>query len=1021
MKPDDKLPFLFWLMLLFTLGEPPGLSETSPAENSGLPILPPESMRFSWRLDDTPTSPGPRTYDIVSRETSIVLQSSTAVDSELGLFAVDPLKMPTINGLALLSQLPTESAFTLHTDGTATFTYWDLYDPYWRGRQPAWSQKELEEATVTVDFLDDDPLPAKVARDAVETTPEQRLFLLDPEGGISFYWRGELRYCFDFGRKVTSLSLADPSGQHKTTLTATPGLEILLSNGSGPWLSVWRSETEGRSQPTITLPSALEGSKALCLSFRGHPDEYYTIEQLYFTARFQTPELGQLTRFPRGNQSLSYADAEDSTHRAILYWDDPAISVPQTPVEYPASTPTIESGAGTLTIRFPEGILLAFPLDDEGAPGALGRLTIAQQTVFQAPPGAAWTPPAWLTMLDGSPTPLPAGFKWSDYHREFQDSGQWMPRWTRSRQLISLGEARFEGAQVEAGEAVMRWTVPTSSGTGEVVWIFTPARARMANMPLTGVSMRLRVSGDGLASAESISYALPLLVSPGDRQLEQAFRNLVEERFSFQAAPAFSQAKWFGESQSFVFHTGPGRTVLGGFHSPVWAKVRQSIESGRHYYHFDIPLGTGQTREPPRLYWFAVPQGAATRWNAADLWAHLYEDIKSWYGRLTGVLNSRPIPTVVWNLPQLDGLPDSARGWFDWFTQTQLPRAETAAVGNLIIQSPWTSDAEKQTGPGSGHAPYDFQVSPLQGGRDALKRLVTAAHHRGLKITLWYPSAFSLSSPLPEKNPGWVAWKSSGIPEDGGWGDIVSLDTGTAYRDHAIEAVSSLHREIPFDGVWMDSWAGMAVVTDYSDAQPAPRLDKAIALQKAFTDLGLSQIVIEGLGPLGRSDAYGDYESHFGPPRPESAQTEELERLRNHEYLLYQIGANTPLDMEIYHHTLASGGLINIANLDEIDVLSSADQRWLRQLHLDHQRVVDRMQYRTLLTDNEHWLGTAWTRGHSEDVVIFAFTAFRQQVEGTVTVEDVTEGKRFEVTDELLTRPYHTYLILNAIRHSDDP
>ncbi len=1000
------------------------MTATAPVEGN-LPRISAAMVRFSWDRPDITAAAGAHIADIATPNERITVQSPAPRRAAIGLFSVDALESPTLDGLPLVSQLPAESSLTIAPDGSATFTYSDAFDPRWHGRQPEWQQLNLEEGSVTVDFLRDDSRPAKVWLSTDKQAATEMLFLLDNENRISFYWSGELRYCFNFGRAVQSLRLSDPSGQQKTTFQAAPGFEIRLSGGGNDWISVWQTDSEGEVQPEIELPETLRGAEKLCVGFGGKPDDFYSAEQFFLTVQLQATDLTGLTDFPQGERTITFTDAADSSHRAILFWDDPDVTVPPAAVEYPSGAPTIENDGKILRLRFPSGVLVEFPLNAAGAPGGISRMMVGQQTVFRAPPGAVWTSPLFLTLLNGDPTPLSADFSWENYRQSFMDGKSWQPRWTRSHQTVGFENAQFSGALVQDDDVILRWTVSTPGGTGQVDWIFSPVQTELTGEALTGLGMRVRVSG--LAAAEIVSFTLPLLVSPGDWQIEQFFRVLAEDPFSFQSAPRYPIAKWFGESQSFAFRSGQGRTVVGLFDAPVWATVRLATESGRQMYTFDIPLGAGEERETIPLNWFSAPVGASSRWAAANIWARLYEDIRAGYSDQAGVLNSRPLPTVVWNQPLEENYfplmenfintgeyPAAGESWFDWVAQNQLPRAEAAGIKNIIIQPPWESDAEDPNLISSFHAPRDFIVAKLLGGKEGLTRLVTEAHQRGIKVTLWYPSAFSLFSPLHTTHPDWMAWKKSGIPEDGGWGDIIGMDTHTEYRRHAIDALSALHREIPFDGLWMDSWVGLSVLTNYANAQPTPQLDGAIALQQAFTEMGISQLMIEGLGPLGRSDAYGDYESYTGAPNPLPEQVAELERLRGHEYLLYRIGAGTYIDMNIYHRVLASGGLINIANFDEIDALSESDRNWLRQINTDIATVVNRMQYRSLLVKNNRWLGVAWTQDDSADAVLFAFEApFVQQFDGSTTIEDVTTGTQFTADGQFQTKPYHTYILHN--------
>jgi hypothetical protein len=986
------------------------------------PLVLEAATHFTWQDTAITAAGADRLAEVTSPTAAVTLTVSAEVTTSLGLFAVDPLRHPTLNGVTLAISMPTESAFTIQPDGSALFTYWDIFDPKWRAREPGWKQEVIDGQTFTVDRLQDDPVPAKVARDADISRAENLLYLLDKEGQVSFYFSGELRYCFYFGRPVQAFQLSDPGGSLHTVLETPPGFKVRLSSDDVNWQTVWTSTKEGAQQPDVSLPAALQGAKTLCVSFQGNPGDMITFRSLYVTARIQDPALATLAHFPAGEPTILFTDDPASSHRATLFWDAPQVQRATAAVPLP-DAPKVEETPDSLRLLFP-GAFLDIPRAAGGAPGAISRLVVGQHTVLEAAPGQTWTPTATLTMLDGAAKLFPADLPWADYRNEYLAKKQWRSLWSRSQRKLSLEDAHFEGAQVVGQEIALTWTVTDAGQSGVLTWLFSPEETTLAGQTFSGVGMRVRVSGAGLAKAERIKLSFPLRMARNDWQVAQLFRMLAEDPFTFQGSPRYPDTMWFGTSQSFVFRTGLGRTVLGLFESPVSANVRLSEEGGRQVYDFDIPLGAGETRETPKLLWLVAPRGAADRWAANDIWAQVFEAIKTGYSADAGVLASRPVPSVVWNLPleadvisALQHLVDTGKypgpgeGWFDWYAQNQLPRAEDAGIRNVIIQPPWTSDAEDPKLVASLHAPRDLVVSKLWGGEEALGRLVADAHSRGVKVTLWYPSATSLYSSISISHTDWLAWKLSGVPEDAGWGDIVGLDTRGAYFQYAVDKITALHKKVPFDGLWMDSWQGLTVLTNYAAAQPSPQLDTAIALQRAFTKLGISELLIEGLGPLGRPDAYGDYETYTGPPKPTPTQVQELERLRNHEYLLYRMGAGTYIDMAIYHRTLAAGGIINIANFDEIDDLKE-EKTWLKRINLEHRQVVESMQHRKLLVADGRWLGVAWSRDGSDELVIFAFDQpFRYRPDAPTCAKDVSEGNWMAIDGELTTQPWRTYLI----------
>ncbi len=988
-----------------------------PAEPSGLgadlPAIEPADWTFGWDSANL-IGGGPRTVDVATSPARVDLTVADTTTSSLGVLAVDELDEPSLDGRRLVASLPPGSSVTLQPDGTALFAYWDLFDPEWRGRQPSWQVLELEEGTVTVDELGDDPHPAKVATAA---EAEDMLFLLDPEGGTSFHWSGELRYCFELGRPITSLALTDPGGEKTTTFDVPAGFTVRASVDGTDWVTLYRTEDEGTVVPTVDLPADMVGAENLCLGFGAGDGEFSAARRLYLTVGLDASDLTDLTAFAPGESSMTFTDGAGSSHRAVLFWDNPALRR----LEDPSPTaPRLEARReeDRIAITFPNGAEVEVATDASGRPVGIGRTSVGAVPLLAPFPGRATGLPT-ITIIDGD---LPPGepFDWVAYRRTFLDTGTWPSRGERTEWTIDLATARFVGLEVVDDEVVATWEVPTRQGPGRIEWVLSAANPRLAGRDFAGVAMRWRVRGPGLDRVNGLAVEFPLVVSPGDREVGQSFRTLIETEVRFNGPVPRPAAVWFEQDQSFLFVTGPGRTVVGYLQEPAAARVTTRRTAGRDRHRFELPVG--EEGVTATLVWAATDVGAVDRWTAADVWAAVYDSLRTTYLAAAGVADTRPLPTVVWNQPFDDEFVADlehyvatgdypAEGWFRRFADRELDRAEAAGVANVIIQAPWVSDAEDPELVSSFHAARALEVSPMLGGVEGLGTLVDQAHRRGISVTLWYPSAYSIRSPLFERHPDWLVWTREGIPDDGGWGDILVVDKGDAYRRYVVDRLESLRSSVPFDGVWMDSWAGIAVPTDYSEPRPVPRLDQAIAFQRAFTEMGVDQILIEGLGPFGRPDAYGDYETYSGPPDPAPEQVAEMERLRGHEYLLHRIGAGVYLDVDVYERTLASGGLVNIANLDEVDALPGTDRDRLRRLNRAYMDVRDRMDHRRLLVADGRWVGVSWTDDESTDMVVFAFEGFVGNFGTEVAGEDLTAGVVISSTDHLEAEPHHVYLI----------
>ncbi len=283
-----------------------------------------------------------------------------------------------------------------------------------------------------------------------------------------------------------------------------------------------------------------------------------------------------------------------------------------------------------------------------------------------------------------------------------------------------------------------------------------------------------------------------------------------------------------------------------------------------------------------------------------------------------------------------------------------------------------------------------------------MRRFIDRAHELGLHVVLWYPSSYSLWAPFLDEHPDWAAWTARGTPEDAGWGDIVGVDLASHYLPRTLARIPVILEETGADGFWLDSWDGLTLLTDHSNPQPAPQVEGAIELLGAMWRAGATQVILEGLGPLARCDAYGDYESWAGPPQNNPEVRRELERLRGREYMLYRIGANTTLDTEVYFRALAAGGMVNVMNMDEVELLEPPDRDRLLAANTAFAALEDLMDRRRLVVRQGRWVGVSWSHGDRGERALFAFEAFDEPVAAGSTVREVTAGTAVAPTDGVL-------------------
>ena len=1000
-------------------GGSPGAGGGDDGGGSG-PIESP-ALRFSWDEPGMSRGAGGGAVDLPGSATEVVLQAEGSGRRSLGLQAVDGLVAPRLDGVPLMDAMLTESVLTFG-DGPAHYTYWDRFDPQWRGRVPQWiAYTEELGRPIYGDPLDgvtpDDPRRPKVLRDAILDGVGDLFFQRDIEGRIRLLWSGALRYCFAAGRPIRALQLQGPDEDRGTVLDAAPGTRIRVSADGAEWSTLWTAAGEGEQRPRVTLPSALVGSPTLCLAFETPSGEAQGFQRLYVRLELEGDDLAALAQFPGGERRIRFEDAPDSSHHARLAWTDPTLTLRVQPPQ---------AGPAPLRVALGDAVL-ALARSDEGVPGAPARLEVGDLVLWWAAPGQGWGPPARFRVVQGAVPPFTRD--WAAYRDAYLADGRWERLWERFETVLEPKGLRFEGQGREGEATVLRWRFEDAAGNaGRMDWLVRPARFTFSGQAFQGIGLRIRASGPALAQATHVQLELPLAVRPGDRALTQRFRALTEVVRDLAGARDYGPEEWLTRHQGFLFRTGPGRTVLAFFDTPPAVTTTLREERGRQVVAMDIALGGGgATRTTPELYWLAAPVGAGDRWAAADAWGTLRDALQARYTAQTGILRARPVPTVVWIEPLKDELeadlrarqsdpkyPRPGEGWLDRLAGELIPRMQAAGVRNLIVQPPWDNDAVHPENPNtSGHAVHDLVVAPLFGGEAALGRLVAAAHEAGLQVTLWYPSALSLFSPLVPKHRDWISWQRIGVPDDGLWGDIVGMDPRAGWNAYAIGKLRDLHAAVPFDGLWLDSWPSLSRI-DYANPVPQPVLPASIELLAAFSALPVEDLGIEGTGLLGRSELYGDYETPAGPPHPSPEQVRQHERLRGHEYMLLRGNAGTYLDLPMYHRALAAGGMVNIANMDEVDALGAADRDWLRRINLEHRKVVDRMDHRRLLVQDGRWQGVAWTDEESGDVVLFAFEALTLELGARGTAADVSTGAQTTFDGTFTAQPWRTYVLRGA-------
>ncbi len=683
----------------------------------------------------------------------------------------------------------------------------------------------------------------------------------------------------------------------------------------------------------------------------------------------------------------------------------------QTPL-YPAAAPQVIETPDSVKILFPQQVGIVLQRRPGKFFSGIARLWVGSHPILSMPAG--YDLPPFLVMMDDDSV---GGItNWPAYLLQRRaNNNTWPQVGGRAMWSRFLDSAQYVGYQIDGDTVRIQTTVTIDSSVGTLEWIFMPVTSIFGLQNFQGVGWKVRLTG--LPRAVWLSIYEPIATRNGDWVFAQLWGRWFEMQIGDTHQFHFDEPKWyFADMQPFYFAAGGQGVAMGGWADVIGALVENDQEAGRHFLLSHIPLGKGNVRETPMRFWIWRNQGVGDKWAAVNAWTAAYDTIGAAYRQSLNLGQTIPQPTIFWGQPTADYFERYHLGqvdtfWLDDFRRNQLPTLAEKGFRVIFLHTPWESDADHPpsdylTGSGcwgSGNAPWRFSVSPAIGGKERMKSLIQRAHQLGVRIVFWSsPGHLSNSSPLLVQHPEWIKWRYTGTPEDFDYGDVTGTSQHGGYYPYAIQEYQRTFSALGYDGIWQDSYLTFGVLPDYREQQPNPTLLRSTAMQQAFWTMGMTEVYIEGCGPLGLSSGGYGHE----PPIPA-----DLNAIRGKEYGLYRYVADLYPEPAPYYRALASGGAIGVANLEELQKLNPQDAAKIKQANHDYIQVMPRMKHRTVIGSGNQWQGTAWRDSTGSITTLFAFETFSYPINGTSIVQDITADSIFTVTGRLATRPFHTYLI----------
>ncbi|MBC7329117.1 hypothetical protein H5T88_02030 [bacterium] len=907
---------------------------------------------------------------------------------------MEKLKDARLNGFLLAKELPSESVLVFTPDGTATFFYYDTFLRHYRGRKQILSNK-IE------NFLSrpiSSPLP-KFLKD-VYSMNVSALYFNDWEDIL--WWTGELVYKFEFPFPIKSLNLSSPEGSLITTVgdweweKVGRAIWIYASADAENWTLMWKSPPPGGvTQVKAELPQPLIGSKTIYLKFVGQNNN--VLYDLYITAKLDARSVLPLLKLKRGPNTFRFS--YNSIGKCLLSFE--GVQTSSAKRVYPKKI-KIDVESESVAISFPQGVAIQLMKEGEHLKG-IQKLFIGNYEVEDNDNPALPT----LKVFSGSVEKIK---DWRNYLLERDKNGDWVKRGNGKVEEVKIERCFYKGYEINGDVVIIKSLIESEKINGELYWVFIPSEKKIGRRIYKGLSYKL-IFRNLRCQGKPFEVVIEEKAKwwNGDWFINQSWGDFKEVKLSFLSILQLPPMGYFAWQQPFLFYGGANRAIVSFFNDVVYAKVGVNQEMDKLIINSSIPLKNGETT---MKCWLVGEGKFPDKWSILNEWSEVFDYLGGRYRSLYGLKRIEPKPALLWqgyddafDRYKSEGKLDLEKSWLWRFADDKLPILGKLGIRILYLAGGiWESDAEYPPNRylegskcfGSGCAPWHLEISPALGGEEALAHLCNEAHKRGIKVLIWStPAHLSNSSPLLLEHPEWIAQEADGIPVTW-YNDVFGVSLYGGYFLYAINRYKAI-RSLGIDGYWQDSFLTFGVLTDFSQPNPYPQLERTIKMQKAMQEMGYSEIHIEGCGPFGLSSGgygYGD-NSYF-------------EKIKGKEYGLYYYVADTIFDKEAYFRALASKGVLGILSLDR---LSEEDKNAIAEINNGFNIVAPYMEKRRLLGMGDDWFGVEW-RNKEGKTVLFSFKRFSYKLGRRTQVEDVTTKKRMQIKDgQLVTQPWHIYLI----------
>jgi len=163
---------------------------------------------------------------------------------------------------------------------------------------------------------------------------------------------------------------------------------------------------------------------------------------------------------------------------------------------------------------------------------------------------------------------------------------------------------------------------------------------------------------------------------------------------------------------------------------------------------------------------------------------------------------------------------------------------------------------------GQSHAVREMDWATNKFDVNAMAEFCQMANASDIEVCLWTPGGhLSFCSFLRSDNPTWITYEPGGIPFDYVYPEeLGGSNWNQGYGDYMISSLADRLLEVPFAGIWLDSFQVFGVETiNYGDGLWTPNLDGAVDfVKRAKQNLGLIVMAETGF-PLALASSTGEY------------------------------------------------------------------------------------------------------------------------------------------------------------------